>query len=225
MAGHEGHRDRMKKRFLRFGLDAFDDHNVLELLLFYAQPRQDTNETAHLLMESFGSLERVFSASPEELMAVKGVKENAACLIRLVKEIGRRCAMEESVPGVVLSDASSAGRFFLPRFMNCRNETVQAAFLNAGLKVLDCRQVGEGGLTSTGFSTRRIAQLAMSLDAQYVILAHNHTSDIALPSPEDRAATRYLRDALKMVDVELLDHIVVAGDDFVSLRDDGFFDM
>jgi DNA repair protein RadC len=63
------------------------------------------------------------------------------------------------------------------------------------------------------------------MDAQYVILAHNHTSDIALPSPEDRAATRYLRDALKMVDVELLDHIVVAGDDFVSLRDDGFFDM
>ena len=84
MGVHDGHRGRMKKRFVRYGLDNFDDISVLELLLFYAIPRQDTNVLAHRLLDTFGSLSAVFEARYEDLMRVEGIGENAAVLLKLI---------------------------------------------------------------------------------------------------------------------------------------------
>lgn len=221
MQGHEGHRERMRRRFLRHGLSNFDDHNVLELLLFYALPRRDTNEIAHRLLERFGSLDRVFEATPEELMEIPGIGETAAALIRLVPETARRCLIVKQGSAKILPDVESMGSYFVPRFMNRNVETVLMLCLDPGMRVIDCRQVGSGGLTSASFSTRDVVRTAMTLNAKYVVLAHNHVSGIALPSVEDRSTTRLLRDALAQVDVKLLDHIIVAGDDYVSLADDG----
>lgn len=221
MSEHEGHRQRMKQRFLRHGLENFDDHNILELLLFYALPRQDTNLIAHRLMDTFGTLDGVFSASPEELMTVGGVKENAAVLIRLVGEAGRRYLIAREETGSILSSVEKSGAYLIPRFMHCRNETVYLVCLDAKYQVLDCCMICEGGLTSARLDLRQIVQTALMKNARYAILAHNHTSGIALPSPEDRAATLKVRDALAVVEVDLVDHIIVAGTDFVSLADDG----
>ena len=218
---HEGHRSRMKKRFLENGLEGFDDHNVLELLLFYAQPRQDTNATAHRLMNAFGSLDGVFEAPPEALMSVKGVGENAATLIRLVPEAARRYRIAKEAPGDILSSAAAAGRFLIPFFLNCTEETVYLVCLDAKLKVIDCRLLSTGGTTSASVSIRQIVSTALLQNATSAILAHNHTSGIALPSPEDERVTLQVRDALAMVGVTLADHIIVAGEDFVSLADDG----
>lgn len=221
MGQHEGHRIRMKRRFLRHGLENFDDHNVLELLLFYAIPRQDTNLLAHRLMDTFGSLDGVFEAEVEALMAVEGIGENAAALIRLVPEAARRYLMAKSEVGHILNDSESAGRYFLPRFINCRNETVYLACLDAKLEVLDCREIGSGSVNSAHVDVRSIVQTALRQNASAVILAHNHTSGIALPSQEDEMATLQLQKALELVGVDLVDHIIVAGDDFVSLSDNG----
>lgn len=221
MGLHDGHRERMKRRFLRHGLASFDDHNVLELLLFYAIPRRDTNALAHRLMDTFGTLDAVFGADAEMLMSVEGMGENAAALIRLVPETARRYLMAKSEVGEILLDAESAGRFFLPRFINCRNETVYLACLDAKMKVLDCRALSSGSVNSAHVDVRGIVQMALLQNASAVILAHNHTSGIALPSREDETATLQVQQALKLVGVELLDHIIVAGDDFVSLADNG----
>lgn len=221
MGLHDGHRERMKQRFLRHGLTNFDDHNVLELLLFYAIPRRDTNVLAHRLMDTFGSLEAVFEADAEALMAVEGIGENAAALIRLVPEATKRYLMAKSEIGDILLDAEAAGQYFLPRFINCRTETVFLACLDAKMKVLDCRPLSSGSVNAAHVDVRAIVQMALLQNASAVILAHNHTSGIALPSREDELATIQVQQALKLVGVELLDHIIVAGDDFVSLADNG----
>lgn len=221
MGLHDGHRGRMKQRFLRHGLANFDDHNVLELLLFYAIPRLDTNVLAHRLMDTFGSLDAVFEADAEALMAVEGIGESAAALIRLVPEATKRYLMAKSETGDILLDAEAAGQYFLPRFLNCRTEMVYLACLDAKMKVLDCRPLSNGSVNAAHVDVRAIVQMALLQNASAVVLAHNHTSGIALPSREDELATIQVQQALKLVGVELLDHIIVAGDDFVSLADNG----
>lgn len=221
MGLHDGHRGRMKQRFLRHGLTNFDDHNVLELLLFYAVPRQDTNVLAHRLMERFGGLDAVFEADIEALMAVEGIGESAAALIRLVPEVTKRYLMVKSELGDVLRDSEAAGRYFMPRFINCRTETVYLACLDAKMKVLECQPLSTGSVNAAHVDVRAVVQKALLQNASAVILAHNHTSGIALPSREDEITTVRLQQALRLVGVELLDHIIVAGDDFVSLADNG----
>lgn len=221
MAGHDGHRERMRQRFLREGLMHFEDHNILELLLFYALPRRDTNLLAHQLMETFGSLDAVFDAPPEALTQINGIGENAAVLIHLVPEIARRYGMAKEGAATVLRDADAAGRFLLPRFSGVRTEQVYLVCLDARFKVLDCRCMASGGASSAVFDLRRIVEVALNRNAAGVILAHNHTNGIALPSKEDEDVTLRLRDALSAVSVKLVDHIVVAEDDYVSMSDNG----
>lgn len=218
----EGHRERMRGRFLRHGLDNFDDHNVLELLLFFAIPRRDTNALAHRLIERFGSLSGVFEAEPQALMTVAGVGEKTAALLHLVPEAARRYLMDKTEPGLILATSEAVGEYFLPRFLNCREERVYMACLDAKLKVIHCRDLSTGSSTvSARFDVRTVVQSALLQNASAVVLAHNHTSGIALPSPEDETATRQVQQALELVGVTLVDHIIVAGDDFVSLADNG----
>lgn len=224
MGVHDGHRNRMKRRFLRHGLDNFDDHNVLELLLFFAIPRQDTNKLAHRLMDTFGSLDAVFEAAPEALMTVEGVGESAATILHLVPECARRYFLAKSDMGQILASSEAAGKFFIPRFMNCSTEKVYLACLDAKLKVIDCSPIGSGGMSHAHVDIQAALHRAVLLNASAVILAHNHTSGIALPSKEDENATRCFQAALELVGITLVDHIVVAGDDFVSLSDNGFLE-
>ena len=224
MNEHSGHRARMRKRFLDHGLDNFDDHNALELLLFYALPRKDTNALAHGLMRRFGSLDAVFDAPVEELMAVEGMGQSAAALIRLVPALGRRYRMRRDEPGQILRDTEAAGRYLVPRFLGERDECVLLVCLDAKMKLLACQELGRGDVRHTGLNLRKLAETALSRNAAAVILAHNHVSGVALPSPEDRETTARAWQLLQTLNVELIDHIIVGGDDFVSLKDDGFFD-
>ena len=221
MADHTGHRRRMRERFIRYGLDNFDDHNVLELLLFYAVPRQDTNALAHDLLEAFGTLDGVFDASIDALKSVPGVGDTAAALIHLVPEAARRYFISKAGPGDILADSDAAGKYLLPRFMTCRDETMYLVCMDAKLKVLDCRPIAEGSTTAVSVNLRRVVQIALGQNASCVLLAHNHTGGVALPSREDIAVTLRIRDLLEQVGVTLTDHIVVAGDDFVSMADSG----
>jgi len=218
---HSGHRQRMKQRFLEHGLDNFDDHSILELLLFYALPRRDVNPIAHALLDRFGSLDAVVSAPVEALTAVEGVGENAAVLLRLVPQVSRRCMISDLSGMVILNTSEKAGAYLIPFFAHQRSEVVFAVFLDAKYKVLHCRRIVEGDVNSAELSPRRVVEAALAHNASALILAHNHTSGIALPSSDDQRTTERLRAALEAVDIQLVDHIVVAGDDFVSMADSG----
>lgn len=221
MGVHDGHRARLKKRFLEQGLDSFDDHNVLELLLFYVMPRQDTNPIAHKLLDHFGSLEAVFDATAEELSSVEGVGENAAGLIKLIPAVGRRYAIDKSRSCSIINSAEAAGAFLVPRFIGERDEVVYVICLDAKNKVICCKELFRGVVNSAEISIRKIAELALAKNATSIILSHNHTSGIAIPSVEDEMTTSRIKTALSAMGVNLLDHIVVAGDDFVSMADSG----
>ncbi|MGM9521315.1 MAG: DNA repair protein RadC [Oscillospiraceae bacterium] len=223
MGIHDGHRSRLKERFIKQGLDGFDDHNVLELMLFYAVPRGDVNPLAHRLIERFGTLSAVFDAPVSELMRVDGVGENTATLIKLIPQIGRRYMISRSSMDNIILTPQQAGEYLAPRFYGETDEVVYMACLDAKCKVISCRLIGRGSVNSASVSVRKIVETALSQNATSVILAHNHTSGIALPSKEDEAATVKIVEALEAVDITLVDHIVVADDDFVSMADNGFF--
>ncbi len=223
MSVHEGHRERMKNRFSEHGLENFDDHNVLELLLFYALPRGDINPLAHALLDRFGSLAAVFDAPADELKKVAGIGHNTAILIKLIPQVSRRYLMSRAAFDDILDSAKKAGAYLLPRFYAERDEIVYLVCLDAKCKVVSSKMLFRGSVNSASVSIRKIVEMALACNATSVILAHNHTSGIALPSHEDKQTTRRVSQALKAVDITLADHIIVADDDFVSLADTGFF--
>lgn len=222
MSIHDGHRARLKERFRQEGLDNFSDIQVLELLLFYAIPRQDTNPIAHALLEHFGTLSQVLEAPAEELEKVSGIGSNAATLLNLTTAVGRYYLVNRSTQNVILNTIEKCGEYLVPFFFGRRNETVFLLCLDAKCKVLCCKEVGEGSVNSANVPIRRIVELALGANATTVILAHNHPSGLALPSGDDIQATRRAASALSTVDIHLADHIVVADDDFVSMVQSGY---
>ena len=222
MSIHDGHRQRMKKRFLEHGLDNFDDVNVLELLLFYAQPRRDTNELVHALLNRFGSLSGVLESSPAELRKVTGIGDNAAALLNLIPAVSRRYMINKTPTEEPVNNAAAAGRYFIPRFMYETGEVVLALLLDARKRPLACLELSRGVVNAVEISTRRLAEMCLEYKASSVILAHNHLSGVAMPSTEDEMTTKQLSNALWILGVDLSDHVIVAGCDYVSMRECGF---
>ncbi len=222
MTINDGHRQRVKTRFRLEGLDNFDEIHVLELLLFYCIPRQDTKPLAKQLLTHFGSLAQVLEASVEELQKVPGVGENVAVFLSLTTAVSRYY-MINRMHNTILNTTEKCGEYLLPYFFGRRNETVFLLCLDAKCKVLCCKEVGEGSVNSAGISIRRIVEMALGVNATTVVLAHNHPSGLALPSGDDVVTTRKVAKALDAVEIVLADHIVVADDDFVSLVQSGFY--
>ena len=222
MGIHDGHREKKRRQFLDHGLDSFADHEALELLLFYAIPRRDTNATAHRLLEKFGTLDGVLSAPVAELCQVEGVGETAASLLRLVPQIYRRARLSAAGQETILNSTRLAGDYLLCLFIGeTHTEVLYQLCLDRKGKLLACRKVGTGGVSAVSVDIRKIVENALLTGASDVILAHNHPSGIALPSKDDYAATYQVREALRTVGVRLIDHIVVSDDDYVSMRDSG----
>ena len=218
---HGGHRERLKKRFLEEGLEHFDEHQVLELLLFYCIPRQDTNPIAHALLEHFGSLSQVMEAAPSELKKVAGMGDASATFLALLNAFNRYYQVNRASSLVILNTLEDCGRYLMPFFYGRRNETVYLLCLDAKCKVLCCKEVGEGSVNSAAVPIRRVVEMALGANATSVVLAHNHPSGIAMPSDEAQLTTRQLAVALAAVDITLVDHMIMADDDFVSLRQSG----
>ena len=220
MAGlHDGHRDRLRETFLKTGLDDFHPHNVLELLLFYSIPRKDTNEIAHELINEFGSITRVFDATPEELVKVKGITKNSAVLISMIPQLARYYLSKKAERGVPLKSARLVAEFLAPKFIGENHEVIYVLFLDNKLQVVTYKKLNEGTTHSVELRIDQIVKLAASIDAPRVVLAHNHPDGNPTPSPEDLKMTVLLKDALRLIDKDLEDHIVVGDHGFISIND------
>ena len=224
MGVHDGHRNRLKTRFISQGLSGFEDHNVLELLLFYSIPRSDTNEIAHRLLNQFKTLSGVFDAPVEELCKIKGVSTHTATLIKLIPELTAVYNTDKTKDIKIVSSTKEAGRFFVPRFYCKKNEEVHALFLDDKKKVIRCDKLFEGTVNSTPITVKKVVAAAVNTNATSVVIAHNHPGGVALPSRADMIATEKIYKALKLINIELCDHIIVADDDFVSMADSGEFE-
>lgn len=220
MGLHNGHRQRAKDRYRQLGADALADHELLELALFYAIPRQDTNETAHRLLKRFRSLQGVLQATQEELEQVEGVGKNAALLLCLIGDIGRR-ARVTSLPEKILNSPDRTGAYFMELLTGQKRELLYQVCLDGKGKLLTCRCIGKGTVSASPVHVRQVVENALYAGASTIILAHNHPSGVALPSRADVQATVQVRDALKRLDIRLIDHIIVADGDYVSMASSG----
>ena len=219
---HRGHREKMRQRFLKSGLEGFADHEALELLLFYAIPRQDTNPIAHRLLERYGSLSAVLSAPSEDLKKVEGIGESAAVLLKAAGQIAQKARLSDATAQRPLTDVEAVGAYLLERYAGETHEMLYELCLDQKGKLLACKRLSEGSASSAALDIRKVVENAILTSASAVILAHNHPSGIALPSDDDCAATTRAARALQTIGVTLADHIVVADDDFVSMAQSGY---
>lgn len=224
---HSGHRDRLRERYLSEGLDGFSPHNVLELLLFYSVPRRDTNVLAHRLIEQFGSLVGVLNAAPEQLAQVEGIGMNAAVHLHLVADIARRYYAEAITPPPNDAQREDLMRYYGKKLVAACNglpeETLYLVCLDNNLREISTDRISTGAPNAVQLPGRKIAEVALRHHAPSILLAHNHPRGLAIPSQEDIAATLSLRDALRAISVDLIDHFIIAGSDYVSMAQSGFF--
>ena len=223
MSIHDEHRQRMKERYERYGLDNFQEHEVLEMLLFYTIARKNTNPIAHRLIERFQSLDKVLSAPIQELEKVEGVGHTSALYLKTLNDLEKYRAIHREKGTVIVSSVLECGNYMLPYFKGSKVEKVFMLCLDAKGKVLCCREVSEGTVNATTISIRKIAEIALTEGATAVVLAHNHPTGLAVPSDKDIATTIQAEQALAAVDVGLIDHLIMDTNDFISMAESGAF--
>ncbi|MBQ0010320.1 MAG: hypothetical protein KBS76_04370, partial [Ruminococcus sp.] len=210
---HEKHRERLKNRFLAEGLDHFEPHNALELLLFFSIPQKDTNETAHRLLDRFGSVRGVLDADREELLKVPGIGEHSVTLLKLIPALARLYVTEpEKTKAVRLSTEEQIGRYLVGRYIGVGVETVYLLLLNNKYDMIDCVKVHEGSVNSSAITMRKLVDLAIERKASMAVLAHNHPNGTVIPSSDDMNTTMAIRSLFGRLDIPLLGHFIVAGD-------------
>lgn len=211
MSVHDGHRSRMRERFCREGLEGFAPHEVLELLLCYAKPRGNLNPLAHELLNVFGSLKGVFEATPEHLMAVKGVGQETATLLGLILPMFRKyqeCICAESKTLRRLPDAE---RYCIALNAEQRFERLYLISVSSSMRIVGVRMLSEGSIDEVPAYPRKVVEAALNHNAYSVILCHNHPGGIAEPSPNDLMMTAHIESVLEHLGIRLIDHIIVGG--------------
>lgn len=217
---HANHRERLRARFRNEGLDSFEDHNVLELLLFFGIPFKDVNDTAHNLLDQFGSLSDVFDARYEDLCKVNGISENTATLIKLLPALFRRYELDKlNKDAVMLNSAELVAKYISKYYKGVTEERLYLLCLDSNCRLLSCNAVSSGTVTATSVNMRMIAELAYAADAADLIIVHNHPSGITAPSRQDVDMTLKLFETMKSIGLRLGDHIIIGlGDDYFSFR-------
>ena len=214
---HAGHRQRMKQRFLLNGLDGFADHEVLELMLFYAIPQRNVNPLAHQLMERFGSLHAVLEAPVEELCKVDGIGEQAATLLSLFSHAAARLENSRSAQLQVLSSHGAAEKYCRRLAGGLKQEHFYVVCLDAQSRVVGDVLINRGTIDEVQAYPRLVAEAALRYNAHSVILCHNHPGGSVIPSQADVDTTRILAELLSRLEITLVDHIIVAGTDALSM--------
>lgn len=222
MSEHDKHRQRIYNRFLQNGLAGFEEHNAMEFLLFLAHVRGDTNLLAHRLIDHFGSLANVLDAPIEDLQQIPGIGRSSAVVLKFIPQM---CAyyMENKLSKNMPLDSSQAAQaFFAPKFFGKTQEEMYLAALDDRRKLLRCVRISQGTANATTVSVAQIVSEALKCNATCVIIAHNHPRGITLPSSNDIIVTREICKALRMVNIELLDHLIISDEDMHSLADTNY---
>lgn len=218
---HEGHRERMKERFLSTGTDSMQPHELLELLLFLAIPRGNTNEIGHELIERFGSFAQVLDAPYHELLKVKGISHHSASTIKCIPGLAEAYAMSKQADSRVFSNPETIGNYFVSRFLSATVEMVYLLLLDSSLQYIACELIAKGSVASSTVQIRTIVDLVVRYNACAVVLAHNHPRGLVTPSPADITATYKVCAAMKVLEIRFVDHIIVAQNDYCALIGDG----
>lgn len=213
---HEGHRERMRNKYVNKGIEVFEQHEILEMLLFYAIPRKNTNDIAHRLLEACGSLSAVFDA-PIDILMQQGLSYNAAVLLHMIPDLSRAYQSDKFDNEEKIITDENIGKKMVHLFAGKNEECVYAFFLDAKGKEKYSGIISKGDASSAPLFSKDIVSIAARCKAVTAIIAHNHPSGVAFPSRADLEATADIADALDAIGIHLADHIIVADRDYISL--------
>lgn len=215
------HSERPRERLLAHGAQALTDPELLAIILRTGTRDCDVVTLGRRLLEQFGGLRRLLSAPAEALLEVPGIGMAKTCELLAIQELNRRALEEDLRAGQVLGQPQRVKQFCMARLGHLRVEHCIALYLDTQLQLVDCEEVSRGTLSQATVYPREIVKAALAHHAAGVILAHNHPSGVAEPSPADLALTRHLKQALALVDVRLIDHLIVSASGAVSLAERG----
>lgn len=208
---HEGHRKRIKDRFLKEGgMENFEDHQVLEMLLFFTTPRKDTNPLAHELIRSYGSLSAVLEADVKDLMKIKGVTENTAFMLSSIPSVIRAYSKDKLREKPALDNIPAIKEYTKSLFIGRFYEAFYVICLDIKKRVNFVALINSGTLDETSVYIRIILETALRHKADSVIFAHNHPGGSATPSMEDINLTNKATSALNAASISVADHIIVS---------------
>lgn len=215
---HAGHRNRLKEEIVSADItNLIPPVKLLEMLLFYGTPQRDTSPIAHELIKTFGGFAGVLEADIDDIVKVSGVTRNSASLIKLMLPLFRTYANEKYSEPEALKNLDEIGQYLFSRYFAVNTECVSLLCLNHLGKILSFEIIVTGSLDSVGLSVRDVVAKVIKSNATAAVVAHNHPGGVAIPSAQDVEMTRALRNALSAISVELLDHVVIAADDYVSM--------
>jgi len=215
----EGHRQRLRDRFFRNGIESFHDYEVLELLLTLATPRRDMKPQAKELMRRFGTLSGVLDAPVSVLQDVAGLGIANIFALKLPNAIGRRYLFEQAQGKDYLASSRTVKDYLTHNLRERSREVFMVIFLDGQHQIIRMEELFSGTLNTSAVYPREVIQKVLEYEAVSVILVHNHPSGSLTPSSSDRAVTRKLQTALTAIDVEVLDHLIVGGNEFFSFAD------
>ena len=218
---HSGHRERLKNRFENEGLDCFENHEILELLLYYSIPYRDTNPIAHSLIKKYGSLPAVLEAGICDLKKNEGIGRSSAVLLSMVPSLCRRYQVDRWSVKSVINSSSKAGKYASALFTGKIYEAFYVISLDAQNRVNNASMVHEGTINEAHVYPRLIIEVALRHQANSVILAHNHPGGTTKASTADIEVTRKITEAMKSISIQVVDHIIVAGENYVSFAESG----
>ncbi len=213
---HEGHRGRLKRKLVN-SPDSILPHEALEILLFYALPQKNTNPLAHELLQKFGSMSGVLEADFHDLMSVDGIKEHSATLIKLMQTMFKMYVGDKYETKKSKVTASNLRQYLSPLFIGETDESFYALMLDSEYSLISTVKLSKGTNNSSAVYPREIVKKALEVNAQNVILVHNHTNGILAPSATDVKTTEMVRQALAVINVLLIDHIIVADRHYASI--------
>jgi DNA repair protein RadC len=217
----EGHRERLREKFRRAGLDGFLAHEALELALTWAIPRRDVKDAARRLAARFGGVHGALAAREEDLLGIEGLGPGSALYLRFLGELLGYALREKTAPRRRVDSPGAVVEFLRFSLGGSREENFQVLFLNARNELLAMELLQTGTVDHASVYPRRVIERALAHNAVSLILVHNHPSGHPEPSPQDIALTRRIAEAAQAVDMQVHDHLIVTRDGHSSLRELG----
>ena len=218
---HEGHRERLRQRYIREGIDNFSEHEVVELILSYAIPRINVNPIAHCLVKRFGSLSGVLEAGVGELCAVDGIGPASAVLIKLFSDVGRKYQLSKCGKRPLLNTIAAIGRYCVALTYGLAYENLFVICLDAQKRLINAVQIEEGTPGEIQIQVRKLIEVAIQNKADSIVLTHNHPSGSAMPSDNDIMSTNQIITSFKTVGIPVIDHIIVSEMRYTSMTEMG----
>jgi len=216
----EGHRARLRDRFLAKGLDGFSDTEILELLLSFGTPRSDCKEPARMLLAKYGSFAKVLEAPIASLREVKGVGPKNGFALHFVHAVASHYLKERLHGKRYLHSSKEVADFLVHSMRGLKKEVLTVIFLDSSHAIIDSEIVAEGTLNVNTVYPREIIKRALEFHAAALIIAHNHPSGSLQPSTQDIKLTKTLALLCRYMQIQLLDHLII-GDGAYSFADNG----